>query len=564
MLAQGEPLQEAFLVGVAVAVAAVPEGLGAVVTIALAQGATAMARRGAIVRRLAAIETLGEATVIATDKTGTLTLNELHVAAVEPAAGLGAEDVLAVGALASTAATVVRGAEVVGDPIDVALVRAAVEKGLRAGDDHERLAELPFDALRRRATVLYSRPSGTRVVVKGAPEAVLSRCNLDDRDHERFQRVSEEWGAHGLRILAVAERDLAGDATPLEAAEESLSAVGLVGLHDPVREAVPHAVETAHGAGIDVVMVTGDHPRTAEAVAREIGIPEEAPEPKVHARVEPVDKLRLVERLQSRGEVVAVTGDGINDAPALRRADVGISMGLSGTEAAREASDVVLTDDNFATIVAAVREGRRIGDNLRTFVAFLLSANVGEVVLFALAVLAGLGAPMTVVQVLAVNLLTDGLPAIALARDPASSGTMRRPPAHLGALLGRELTLALATAGVAVGLAAMGAYLAGRELDPGAAQTMTFATIALAELALVFAVRTPNRPAWRGDHNPALLLAVIGSVIVVAGAIYTPLGRELTGTEVLGLLELGLVFALSLAPALLVEGAKAVRCARVR
>jgi Ca2+-transporting ATPase len=550
MYARGETLEESFLVGVAVAVAAVPEGLGAVVTIALAQGATAMARRGAIVRRLAAIETLGETTVIATDKTGTLTLNELEVTAVESAAGRDRRELLSAGALASTA----------GDPIDTAFLRAARAAGLETPVDHERLTELPFDAVRRRVTVLYARARGPhRLVVKGAPETIFPRCELDQVEAERFGRIAEEWGRRGLRILAVAERDLTDGSGPLEAAEESLTALGIVGLQDPVRPAAPAAVETAHGAGIDVIMVTGDHPVTADAVAREVGIPDGAKEPKVLARVEPAEKLNLVERLQARSEIVAVTGDGINDSPALRRADVGISMGLSGTEAAREASDVVLTDDDFSTIVAAIREGRRIGDNLRTFVAFLLSANAGEVVLFAVVVLAGLGAPMTVVQVLVVNLLTDGLPAIALARDPASSETMRRPPARARTLLGRELTLVLGAAGLAVGLVATGAYLAGRELDPGAAQTMAFATVALAELIFVFSVRTPTRPAWRGSRNVALLLAVVGSVILVAAAIYLPVGRELTGTEALGPVELALVLGLSFVPLLIVEAAKVAR-----
>ena len=305
-------------------------------------------------------------------------------------------------------------------------------------------------------------------------------------------------------------------------------------------------------------MVTGDHPGTAQAVARDVGIPTDR-EDAVHARVEPADKLRLVERLQDRGVIVALTGDGINDSPALRRADVGISMGLSGTEAAREASDVVLTDDDFSTIVAAVREGRRIADNIRTFVAFLLSANLGEVVLFAVAILAGLGAPMTVVQVLVVNLLTDGLPAVALARDPASGDTMRRPPAGLGTLLGRDLSLLLGTAGLAVGLAATAAYLAGRELEPDAAQTMAFATIALAELVLVFAVRAPRAPAWRGGRNPALLVAVGLSVLVVAAALYLPLGRDLLDTVSLGAPELALVVGLALLPTVLLEIAKAAR-----
>jgi Ca2+-transporting ATPase len=557
MLAQGEGLEEAFLVGVAVAVAVVPEGLGAVVTIALAQGATAMARRGAIVRRLAAIETLGETTVIATDKTGTLTENRLRVAAVEAAAGRDVGEVLSAGALASTEAVATRG-EIVGDPIDVALVLAARDSGLDEDVDHERVSDIPFDAVRRRVTVLFATPSGPRVLVKGAPETVLGRSEIEPGERARLEDVARDWGERGLRVLAVAERRLDGGPVPLEHAEERLTPLGIVALEDPVRPAVPGAVETARRAGIDVVMVTGDHPGTAAAIAKQVGIPPDR-EGAVHARVEPEDKLRLVERLQERGNTVAVTGDGVNDSPALRRADVGISMGLSGTEAAREASDVVLTDDNFATIVAAVREGRRIADNIRTFVAFLLSANFGEVVLFAVAILAGLGAPMTVVQVLVVNLLTDGLPAVALARDPASSDTMRRPPQGLGTLLGRELSVVLGIAGLAVGLAATGAFLAGRELDPDAAQTMAFATVALAELVLVFAVRVPRSPAWRAGRNPALLAAVAGSVLVVAGAIYLPLGRELLETVWLGPAELGIVVALALAPTVLLETAKAFR-----
>ena len=557
MLAHGENLEDAFLVGVAVAVAVVPEGLGAVVTIALAQGATAMARRGAIVRRLAAIETLGEATVIATDKTGTLTENSLRVAAVEAADGRDVNEVLSAGALASTEA-VWTGDVAVGDPIDVAIVTAARDAGVESDGDHERVSDIPFDAVRRRATVLFTTPLRARLVVKGAPETVFERCQIEAQERARLEDVAAAWGERGLRVLAVAERHLDGGPVSPEEAEQRLEPLGVVALEDPVRPAVPAAVEMAHRAGIDVVMVTGDHPRTAAAIAEQVGIPPDKDDA-VHARVEPTDKLRLVERLQDRGETVAVTGDGINDSPALRRADVGISMGRSGTEAAREASDVVLTDDNFATIVSAVREGRRIADNIRTFVAFLLSANFGEVVLFAIAILAGLGAPMTVVQVLVVNLLTDGLPAVALARDPASPDTMRRPPQGLGTLLGRELSAILGIAGLAVGLAATGAYLAGRELEPDAAQTMAFATVALAELVLVFAVRAPRLPAWRAGRNPALILAVAGSVLLVAASIYLPLGRELLGTAWLGPAELGIVLLLALLPTVILEGAKALR-----
>lgn len=273
----------------------------------------------------------------------------------------------------------------------------------------------------------------------------------------------------------------------------------------------------------------------------------------------PADKLRLVEALQSAGHVVAVTGDGINDTPALRRADVGVAMGAGGTEAAREAAEIVLTDDDFATIVGAIREGRRIDDNVRKFVAFLLSANFGEVVLFAIAILAGIGAPMTVVQVLTVNLLTDGLPAVALSRDPASAGIMRRGPRRAATLFSRPLRLALGLAGVAVGLCATATYLAGRELAPEAAQTMAFATIAFAELLFVFSIRSLDAPAWRGSRNLALTISVLASAALVLLLIYVPVLRGPFGTEALGAAELGLVFAFALLPAALVEVAKVLR-----
>jgi Ca2+-transporting ATPase len=588
MLLRGASLHEAFLVGVSVAVAAVPEGLAATVTIALAQGARAMAARGAIVRRLAAVETLGSASVIATDKTGTLTVNQLRLVTLEPAAGASDQDVLAAGVLASTAELVEEGDEVriAGDFVDGAFLLAARERGLmdgRSADGRRSLLELPFDPLRKRLTVVYGEDAHRRVVVKGALETLFARALLDEGERARLEAVADDWARRGLRVLAVAERWLP-DSTPLdEAADSELSVLGLAALQDPLRPEAAEAVRTARSAGIAVSMLTGDHPLTAATIGAQIGLGNGSPltgaelesmedatlerasaDHAVFARMTPADKLRLVEACQRRGEVVAVTGDGVNDTPALRRADVGVAMGRSGTEAAREAADIVLTDDDFATIVAAIEEGRRIGDNVRKFVAFLLSANLGEIVLFAIAVLGGLGVPMTVVQVLMVNLVTDGLPAVALARDPASRGTMRREPRPQGRLLGRDLEFALGLAGVSIGLAATAAYLAGLELAPEAAQTMAFATIALAELLFVFSTRSSHAPAWRGSRNPLLVVSVVLSAALVALVVYLTPVQAAFGTVSLGARELALVLGLAALPTALVELAKALRRRRRR
>jgi Ca2+-transporting ATPase len=546
MLARGSSFEEAFLVGVSVAVAAVPEGLAATVTIALALGARSMAERGAIVRRLTAVETLGSATVVASDKTGTLTENKLRLADDWAAPGLDEADLLRAAAAASTARLV--GGRAVGDPVDSALVLAAVERNVaRRGDRPVR--ELPFDADRKRMTLVFPEEGGYRAFVKGAPEVVIARCAAPP---EEAEAVAERWAANGLRVLAVADRAVSAPEAEAEELEQDLRLVGLVGLHDPLRETARPAVREARAAGLGVVMLTGDHPVTARAIGRELDLPEEA----IHARITPADKIRLVEQLQGEGEVLAVTGDGVNDAPALRRADVGVAMGLSGTEAAREAADLVLTDDDFATIVAAIREGRGIADNIRKFVAFLLSANLGEVALFAVAILAGLGVPMTVVQVLVINVLTDGLPAVALTRDPPAPATMHRPPDRSAHLFPPKAWAALAAIGLLVGLVALVAFLVGGGEGDPRAQTMAFATIAFAELVLVFAVRSPIRPASDGPRNLYLAGAVVVSALLVAAAIYVPALHEPLGTVSLSASELGVTLLLALAPAACVEVGK--------
>ena len=505
MLARGASLEEAFLVGVSVAVAAVPEGLAATVTIALAQGARAMAGRGAIVRRLAAVETLGAATVVAADKTGTLTINQLRVAVVEPEEGRTRHDVLEAAVLASTADLVEDEGviRVAGDPVDGAFLLALAAEGgadPRTSDGRTLVRALPFDPWRKRLTTVYEEDGWQRVLVKGAPETLIERSRLGAQRRRELLAEATDWASDGLRVLAVGQRVLdreglgAGGRASTATSRSwgsSVSAIRFV-QQPQIRSAAPAP------RGVEVAILTGDHPVTAAAIARALELPDGIPltgpeleeldemalgralrDHSVFARVTPADKLRLVEALQSAGHVVAVTGDGINDTPALRRADVGVAMGYSGTEAAREAADVVLTDDDFATIVTAIGEGRRIAQNIRNFVAFLLSANFGEVVLFAIAILAGIGAPMTVVQVLTVNLLTDGLPAVALTRDPASEQTLRSGPRGHGTLFPRRLQLALVLMGIAVGLTATAAYVIGRATEPAAAQTMAFATLAM-------------------------------------------------------------------------------------
>jgi Ca2+-transporting ATPase len=557
-LLQGAPLEEAFLLGVSVAVAAVPEGLAATVTIALALGARRIAARGAITRRLPAVETLGSTTVVASDKTGTLTENRLRLRAAAPAGGRREEELLQAAVLASTAELIEQDGElrVAGDPVEGAFLLAAHERGispaaLRA--ERSLVREVPFDADRRRMTLVYLENGAARAFMKGAPEVVLARSRASGAERKALRDRAERWAADGLRVLAVAERRFdSGVPQDEEQIERDLDLLGLLALHDPLRKTAGEAVRRARAAGLRVQILTGDHPATAGAIARQLDLPESA----VSARVTPADKLRLVETLQAEGEVVAVTGDGVNDAPALRRADVGVAMGRSGTEAAREASDVVLTDDDFSTIVAAIREGRAIADNVRKFVAFLLSANFGEVLLFAAAVLAGLGVPMTVVQVLTVNVLTDGLPAVALARDPAAPEVMQRSPERGDRLFGRESWVALGAVGLLVGAAAIGAFLAGRELEREASQTMAFATIALSELLVVFAVRSPLQPAWKEPANSYLFASVAASIVLLALTIYLAPLHEPFGTVALDATELAVVFAFALVPFAAIESAK--------
>jgi len=598
-IARGEPADTMFLTAVSLAVAAIPEGLPAVVTIALALGARRMARRHALVRKLPAVETLGSVTVICSDKTGTLTENRMLVERVWTPAGeyavVGAgyapagriepppADDAFVGDLARIAVACndavihapARFGEPwtsTGDPTEAALLALAGKLGVfpeDLDDRHPRIEELTFDAERRRMTTFHRHGETVWVAVKGALESVGPLLASGERDvlgraHEAADRLATD----GYRVLAFAERRLPAVPRPLEEAEADLRLVGLVGMADPPRAESAPAIAACRAAGITPVMITGDHPLTAQAIARRIGVltdggstltgaeleilddaafADMVGDVSVYARTNPEQKLRIVEAWSKRHAIVAMTGDGVNDAPALRRADIGVAMGIMGTEVSKEAADMVLADDNFATIVAAVEEGRRIYDNIRRFVRYLLTTNSAEIWVMALAPLVGLPLPLLAVQILWVNLVTDGLPALALGVEPAEPDTMRRPP--------RDTTESIFARGLwqqalLVGLlmAAVTLVVQRVAIDRGWPwQTMVFTTLALLQLGNALAVRSERESAlrlgWRS--NRPLVGAVVGTTLLQLALVYVPGLQPVFVTEALTAGQLAIVLVAS-------------------
>ncbi len=603
---------EVLLIGVSLAVAAVPEGLPAVLSIVLALGVQRMARRHALVKRLASAETLGSASVICTDKTGTLTRSEMTVQALVTAdetirftdpgydptpppsdtPGPSAMRALTAGARACNGSIELDDGTwtAIGDPTEAAVVVAARRGGWIADPElDERAAEVPFSSDRKRMSVLLAGDSetvGDRLLVKGAPEVVLPRCTHEFIDSQRppLDRERRAWweariddlADQAMRTLAIASRPHPSDMLE-ETDEDELTILGVVGIIDPPRPEAATAVAEAHEAGIRVVMITGDHPRTAGQIAADIGIAprgarvvsgneldhvdDEALEEIAHstdvfARVAPAHKLRLVEALQRRGDVAAMTGDGVNDAPALKAADIGTAMGLAGTDVAREAADMVLTDDNFATITAAVAEGRNIFHNIRSFLRYLLSSNMGEVfTMFFGVVLAGvLGltgeatvvAPLTATQILWINLLTDTGPALALGVDPGDPDLMKRPPRQLGS---RVIDSAMQNGILLVGavmaattLLMLDARLPGGLIEGTAdldeARTSAFTVLVLAQLFNCFSARSDQTSAFHEwAANRWLLGAVVFSFLLQLAVVYLPFLQEAFGTTSLGVTD---------------------------
>ncbi|HJW26189.1 MAG TPA: cation-transporting P-type ATPase [Rhodocyclaceae bacterium] len=614
----GVPFWDSFLFAIGIIVANVPEGLLPTVTLSLAMASQRMARRNALVRHLPAVEALGTTTVICTDKTGTLTENRMRAvqvfaAGVErdvrpgPGGGVpaGLTHLLAVAANCHNLRPDGPAGGWIGDPMEVALAEYAA--GWGAGQQSPRSAELPFTTERRRMSVVADLPEGSRLLCKGAPEILLalsrSQRAADGQtaalDARAVSSAQAAMARRGLRIIALASRPVeAGEAVADEGAERDLVFEGLIGLEDPPRPDVAEAIARCRRAGIRVVMVTGDHPGTALAIGREIGLVTgdsprllkgddiarmnaaqlqlalEAPEV-LCARVASDHKMRVVQALQAKGEVVAVTGDGVNDAPALKTADIGIAMGRSGTDVAKEAADMVLLDDHFASIVHAVEEGRAVFDNLRKFLTYILTSNIPEILPYLAFVLLRVPLPLTVIQILAVDLGTDMLPALALGAEPPQAGVMERPPRPRSArLLDAPLALrAYLFLGVIEAAAALamffGFLLAGgwrwgdelARLDPFYRQATTacLATIVIMQVANLFLCRDPSRAAWPLGlrANPLLVAGVAFELTLILLVVYTPPGNALFGTAPLaaGVWLLALPMALGLVA--LEEGRKA-------
>lgn len=594
---RGQPLVEMIIFGIALAVAVVPEALPAVVTISLAIGVQRMVKRNALMRRLPAVETLGSTSVICTDKTGTLTKDEMTArrlfvagrwwditgSGYDPVGELRCDDrtapadeavrrLLEGAVLASDARIVYREQRwhAQGDPTEAALIVAAIKAGLvveKVVSRAPRIAEIPFSSETKRMITLHD-VEGTRVAyAKGAPEVIVSACSywltpngiapLQPQDRETVLQAAQTMAGSALRVLAVATK-ITSD---LADAEHDLTLLGLVGMIDPPRPEAKAAIQTCQQAGIRVVMITGDHPLTAAAIARELGLlthgrvitgveldtlsDEEFARTvesiDVYARVAPVHKLRVVTTLQQKGYVVAMTGDGVNDAPALKKADIGIAMGITGTDVTKEAAAMTITDDNFASIVAAVEEGRRIFGNIKKYLMYLLSSNIGEITLMAGATFAGLPLPLTTVQILYVNLATDGLPALALAVDPPEDDLMRQPPRDprrgifTRPVVGLMLTGGLWSALVNISLFVW-ALQSGRGLVE--AMTMTFVSLVLIQFFKAYNFRSDHLSVFhRPFANRWLNLAILWELILLLGAVYLPFLHEPFGTFPLSLID---------------------------
>jgi len=616
---KGEDLLNMLISGISLAVAAVPEGLPAIVTVSLALGVRRMLRRNALVRRLPAVETLGCATVICSDKTGTLTENRMMVrkifvpwtkitmegrgynpegsflisgSKIDPFLNNNLRYLLEIGCLCNNSAlTLKQDANkgdpewtIEGDPTEGALLVAAARAGILASNLdswHPRIAEIPFSSERRRMSTINRRGDGEAFIyTKGAPDVLLNRCDriytekgilpLDDSARRRISSECDVMASEALRLIAVAYKR--ADGAVLQeisaACENGMIFAGVFGMIDPPRKEAFDAVRRCNLAGIRPVMITGDHRLTACAIAKELGILRDGGKAltgreidnldkarferlvantSVYARVSPSHKLMIVKALKNQGNIVAMTGDGVNDAPAVKEADIGISMGISGTDVTREASSMILMDDNFATIVAAIEEGRVIYGNIRKFIRYMLACNIGEVLTMFIGSILNIPLPLMPIQILWVNLVTDGLPAVALGLDPPERDIMRRPPRSPGeSIFSHGLANMIIFRGIIIGFSTLSAYIYDLNMtgDLACARTVAFTTLVATQLVHVFECKSETRSIIRIPffNNILLVISVLLSIVMMVGVIYIPVFQEIFKTVPIGLKDWLLIF----------------------
>ena len=606
-LLRGQSLLDTIVFAIALAVAVVPEALPAVVTISLAIGVQHLIRKNALIRRLPAVETLGATSVICSDKTGTLTKDQMTVRQVftqehrytvtgtgyEPqgdflldgsptSISTDLEHLLTAGLLASDARLQREGEEgdygILGDPTEGALVVAAIKAGLKTDQLEEampRLAEIPFSSERKRMTTLHRQGDHIIAFSKGAPEVLVPQCGslrisgeskpMGEQQQHHLLDAAQTMAQDALRVIAIASKTNATEDT----AEENMTFLGLVGMIDPPRAQAKEAIRICHEAGIKVVMITGDHPVTAQAIARELELtqggtlitgPELATmdqeklehaveEIDIYARVSPEQKLHIVTALQKNGHITAMTGDGVNDAPALKKADLGIAMGITGTDVSKEAADMTLTDDNFASIVRAIEEGRGIYANIRKYLAYLLSANIGEIGLIATASAVGLPMPLTAVQILYVNLATDGLPALALAVDPPEPNQMKRRPRAAGeGIFTKPLVALMTVGGLWSTVINLGVFIGALRIGYNQvhAMTLTFVTLVLIQFLKAYNFRSVSESILRRPWaNKWLNLAIVWELALLGLVVHVPILHSPFGTQSLTPTEWLVALALS-------------------
>ncbi|MDI6869345.1 MAG: calcium-translocating P-type ATPase, SERCA-type [Coprothermobacterota bacterium] len=616
---RGAPTLFMLLLSISLAVAAIPEGLPAVVTIVLALGTQRMAQRGAIIRHLPAVETLGSTSIICSDKTGTMTLNEMTVESIftpqgiftvtgrgyEPKGEIRGEEgalsdlpldleTLLIAASLNTDAHLAKVGdrwEIRGDPTEGALVVLSSKLGLDKKEllsQYRRVHEIPFTSERKMMTTIYEKDGSRFAFSKGAADVLIHFCDrlqsgrkvepLSEEWKKKILEQNEEMAREGLRVLGIAYQPLRENEDP----EKNLIFLGLVGMRDAAREEVREAIAVCRRAGIKPVMITGDHLLTAIAIGSQLGLiqgekeaitgeelsklsPQEllarAPDLSIYARVSPEDKVRILTAYQNLGHVVAMTGDGINDAPALKQANIGVAMGITGTDVSKEAADMVLTDDNFATIVKAVEEGRTIFSNIKKFVSFLLSCNLAEVLAVFLGFLLFPAREpiLTPAQILWMNLVTDGLPALALGVDPPEKGVMEQQPRSTRAgIFTKRVLWRLGISAILMALSTLGAFIFGLEHSVAKGETMVFTTLVTLELLYSFYSRSDKLPGWKLGltSNKYLIWAVLSSFLLQVLIIYAPIVSTAFGTIALTITDWGLIGLICILNLGLLEGLK--------